>query len=306
MGSHFVKYWRKQHPEDFIINFDALTYAGKRENQLELEAQPNYYFVHGDIRDDGLLHEIFTGVYECLPKPDTIVHFAAETHVDRSIEQAALFVETNVLGTQHLLEVARRYGNIRYHQISTDEVFGSLGKDDPPFHERSFFAPRSPYAASKAAADHLVRAYFETYGLPITISYSSNNFGPRQFPEKLIPLAIRNLVDGKKVPVYGKGLNMRDWLYVEDHCSAIEQILLRGRKGESYCVGGGWPERTNLELLREILRLMGKDESLLEFVPDRQGHDFRYRMDCTKIQKELGWKASVSVEEGLKRIMEIP
>lgn len=303
IGVNFVHYWRKHHPEDFIINFDALTYAGNRESQASLECQPYYYFVQGNICDEHLLHEIFTGVYECIPKPDIIVHFAAESHVDRSIEDPYAFVKTNVLGTQNLLDVALKYGKIRFHHVSTDEVFGSLGPNDPPFNESTPYAPRSPYAASKAGSDHLVRAYHETYGLPITISNCSNNYGPYQFPEKLIALAITNLMAGKKVPVYGEGLNIRDWLYVEDHCRALEQVILKGKIGETYCIGGE-SERTNLEVIREILKNFGKDESWIQYVPDRLGHDFRYAMDISKMRKELGWKPEVGFEEGIKKTVE--
>jgi len=299
IGVNFIHYWKKHHPEDFIVNFDALTYAGCRESQAEYEQQDYYYFVQGNICDEHLLHEIFTGVYECLPKPDLIVHFAAESHVDRSITDPYAFVKTNVLGTQTLLDMALKYGKIRFHHVSTDEVFGSLGPDDAPFTEKTPYDPRSPYSASKAASDHLVRAYHETYGLPVTISNSSNNYGPYQFPEKLIGLAITNLLQGKKIPVYGKGENIRDWLHVEDHCRAIEAILLKGEIGETYCVGGE-AERTNMQVVQTILKEFGMDEGSLEFVQDRAGHDFRYAMDISKIRKELGWEPKVSFEEGLK------
>lgn len=300
IGVNFVHYWKKHHPEDFIVNFDALTYAGCRESQAEYEDQDFYYFVHGNICDEHLLHEIFTGVYECLPKPDIIVHFAAESHVDRSIDDPFAFVKTNVLGTQTLLDVALKYGKIRFHHVSTDEVFGHLGKDDPAFNENTPYAPRSPYSASKAASDHLVRAYYETYGLPVTISNCSNNYGPYQFPEKLIALAITNLLQGKKIPLYGEGLNIRDWLSVEDHCRALEKIILEGELGETYCVGGE-AEMTNRDVVQHILQIFGKDESSLEFVEDRAGHDWRYAMDISKIRKELGWEPQVSFAEGLKQ-----
>lgn len=303
IGVNFVKYWRKHHPEDFIVNFDALTYAGCRDSQKELEGQDYYYFVHGNICNESLLHEIFTGVYEVLPKPDLIVHFAAESHVDRSINDPYSFVKTNVLGTQALLDVALKYGKIRFHHVSTDEVFGSLGPEDAPFTEQTPYHPRSPYSASKAASDHLVRAYHETYGLPVTISNCSNNYGPYQFPEKLIGLAITNLMQGKKIPVYGKGENIRDWLHVEDHCRAIEKILLEGKIGETYCIGGE-AERTNMQVVRTILQEFGMGEDMLEFVQDRAGHDFRYAMDISKIRKELGWEPKVSFEEGLKQTIE--
>ncbi|MDP3975782.1 MAG: dTDP-glucose 4,6-dehydratase [bacterium] len=304
IGVNFVHYWKQQHPEDFIINLDALTYAGNRQSQAEYEGRDFYYFVHGNICDEQLLHEIFTGVYECLPKPDIIVHFAAETHVDRSIDDAYPFVKTNVLGTQNLLEMARQFGKIRFHHVSTDEVFGHLGPNDPPFCESTPYAPRSPYAASKAGSDHLVRSYHQTYGLPVTISNCSNNYGPYQFPEKLISLAITNLLQGKKVPIYGQGNNIRDWLFVDDHSRALEKIILEGTIGETYCVGGGGAERTNLEVVQTIIKAMGKEKEMIELVRDRPGHDFRYAIDHSKITRELGWKPSVDFEEGIRRTVE--
>jgi dTDP-glucose 4,6-dehydratase len=303
IGVNFIHYWKKHHPEDFIVNFDALTYAGCRESQAEYENQDYYYFVHGNICDEALLHEIFTGVYECLPKPDLIVHFAAESHVDRSINDPHSFVKTNVMGTQVLLDMALKYGKIRFHHVSTDEVFGSLGPNDAPFTEKTPYDPRSPYSASKAASDHLVRAYHETYGLPVTISNCSNNYGPYQFPEKLIGLAITNLIQGKKIPVYGKGENVRDWLHVEDHCRALEDVILKGEIGETYCIGGE-AERTNMQVVRGILNEFGLGEEMLEFVQDRAGHDFRYAMDISKIRKELGWEPKVSFEEGVRKTVE--
>jgi len=303
IGVNFIHYWKKHHPEDFIVNFDALTYAGCRESQAQYEGQDFYYFVHGNICDEHLLHEIFTGVYECLPKPDLIVHFAAESHVDRSINDPSSFMKTNVLGTQALLDVALKYGKIRFHHVSTDEVFGSLGPNDAPFTEKTPYDPRSPYSASKAASDHLVRAYHETYGLPVTISNCSNNYGPYQFPEKLIALAITNLIQEKKIPVYGKGENIRDWLHVEDHCRAIETVILKGEIGETYCIGGE-AERTNLQVIRTILQEFGMGEEMVEFVQDRAGHDFRYAMDISKIRRELGWEPKMSFEEGLKQTVE--
>jgi dTDP-glucose 4,6-dehydratase len=297
IGVNFIHYWKKHHPEDFIVNFDALTYAGCRESQAQYEDQDFYYFVHGNICDEHLLHEIFTGVYECLPKPDMIVHFAAESHVDRSIEDPYSFVKTNVLGTQTLLDAALKHGKIRFHHVSTDEVFGSLGPDDASFTESTAYAPRSPYAASKAASDHLVRSYYETYGLPVTISNCSNNYGPYQYPEKLLPVTITNVMQDQKIPVYGTGMNVREWLHVEDHCRALEKILLEGEFGESYCIGSD--EKTNLDVVREVLKVLGKDESLIEFVTDRPGHDWRYSVDYSKIKEQLGWQPSVSFEKGI-------
>lgn len=279
------------------MNFDALTYAGCRESQAEYEDQDFYYFVHGNICDEHLLHEVFTGVYECLPKPDIIVHFAAETHVDRSIEDPYAFVKTNVLGTQTLLDMALKYGKIRFHHVSTDEVFGSLGPDDPSFTEATPYAPRSPYSASKAASDHLVKAYYETYGLPVTISNCSNNYGPYQFPEKLLPLAITNLMQGKKVPLYGTGMNVREWLHVEDHCRALEKILLDGEVGQQYCIGSD--EKPNVEVIQEVLKAMDLDDSMIEYVDDRPGHDWRYSVDHSKIKQDLGWEPEIPFEKGI-------
>lgn len=304
IGVNFVHYWRKHHPEDFIINYDALTYAGCRENQTVYEGQKNYRFIQGDILDRELLSRIFSGKFDGVPKPTIIVHFAAETHVDRSIQDPAAFVRTNVLGTQTLLQAAVDFGKIRFHHISTDEVFGELGAHDLPFNEHSPYQPRSPYAASKAASDHLVRAYAATYGLPVTISNCSNNYGPYQFPEKLISLAITNLLQGKKVPVYAEGKNIRDWLFVEDHCEALDRIISSNHgDGETYCIGGNC-EKTNIDVVRVILAVMGKDESWIEFVPDRQGHDFRYAMNSAKMQKQFGWQPKTSFEEGIRKTIE--
>lgn len=300
IGVNFVHYWKKQYPEDFIVNFDALTYAGCRESQQDLEVQDNYVFIEGDITDGDLLGKIFAGEYEGVSQPDLIVHFAAESHVDRSIQEPSVFVRTNVLGTQVLLEKAVKHGKIRFHHVSTDEVFGSLGAEDPAFNELTAYNPRSPYSASKAASDHLVRAYHETYDLPVTISNCSNNYGAYQFPEKLVALAITNLIQGKKVPLYGEGLNIRDWLYVEDHCRALEKVILDGEIGETYCIGGE-AEKKNIEVIKQILQEFDLDESWIEFVEDRPGHDWRYAMDISKIKKELGWKPEVSFEEGIKK-----
>lgn len=303
VGVNFVKYWRTRYPEDFIINYDALTYAGCRESQADLEGGTNYKFIEGDICDVELIGKIFRGECEDVPKPDIIVHFAAESHVDRSIVEPGIFVKTNVLGTQILLENALKAGKIRFHHVSTDEVFGSLGPDDPAFHEGTAYDPRSPYSASKAASDHLVRAYFETYGLPVTISNCTNNYGPYQFPEKLMSLAIVNLTQGKKIPLYGEGKNIRDWLYVEDHCDALEKVILNGKIGETYCIGGE-AEKENVEVLRQIRKEFGVEEEMIEHVEDRAGHDFRYAMDISKIKKELGWDPKVSFEEGVKKTVE--
>lgn len=291
IGSNFIRYFLKRYPDDSAVNVDALTYAGNLENLRECQEDTRYRFVKGDIGDAVLIDSL---VAEC----DAVVHFAAESHVDRSILGPEAFVRTNVFGTFVLLEAARKYGK-RFHHVSTDEVFGSLGRDDPAFNETTPYDPRSPYSASKAASDHLVRAYFHTYGLPITISNCSNNYGPYHFPEKLIPLAITNLLEEKKVPVYGDGRQIRDWLFVGDHCRAIDLVLRQGRIGETYCVGGNG-ERENIWIVEELLRLLGKDETSIEYVTDRLGHDRRYAIDFEKIRTELGWEPGVSLEEGLQ------
>jgi dTDP-glucose 4,6-dehydratase len=296
IGSNFIHYILKKHPAYEIVNLDLLTYAGNLENLKELENNPHYKFVKGDVADYALVDDLVKGV-------DVIVHFAAESHVDRSILDSKSFIQTNVLGTHALLEAARNNGNVRFHHVSTDEVFGSLEAGAPGFNEETAYDPRSPYSASKAASDHLVRAYFHTYGLPITISNCSNNYGPYHFPEKLIPLFITNLIEGKKIPLYGDGTHVRDWLYVEDHCSAIDAIIHQGKIGETYCVGGN-SEKTNKEITSAILKLMDKGEEMIEFVKDRPGHDRRYAIDATKIKRELNWEPSISFEEGLQKTLE--
>jgi len=293
IGSNFIHFLLENSPEDEVVNFDALTYAGNPANVAMWEGDPHYTFIHGDICDREAVRKAMEDV-------DSVVHFAAESHVDRSIENAGVFVKTNVLGTHTLLEAAREAGVKRFHHISTDEVFGALRPGDPAFDETTPYVPRSPYAASKAGADHLVRAYRETHGMPITISNCSNNYGPYHYPEKLIPLAITNILEGRNVPVYGEGKQIRDWLYVEDHCRAIDAIIRRGREGETYCIGGD-NQPTNLEIVKMLLKLLGADESRIEFVADRPGHDFRYDIDSSKIQNELGWKQTVSLEEGLEK-----
>lgn len=298
IGSNFIHYWIKKYPEDKIVNLDALTYAGNLENLKSLEHNPNYKFIKADISQKEKTNEIIVS-----EKPETIIHFAAESHVDRSILGPEEFVRTNVLGTFNLLESARQNGNIRFHHISTDEVFGSLKPNDPAFNETTPYDPRSPYSASKASSDHLIKAYFHTFNLPITISNCSNNYGPYQFPEKLIPLFATNLIEDKKIPLYGDGMNIRDWLYVEDHCEAIDLILKKGKIGETYCVGGNC-EKTNKEITYKILELMGKGEEMIEFVADRKGHDRRYAIDSSKIQRELGWTPKNTFEEGIKKTIE--
>jgi dTDP-glucose 4,6-dehydratase len=296
IGSDFIRYWLEKYSGDEIINLDLLTYAGNLENLAEVENNPRYKFVQGDIGEAALVDKLMKGI-------DLIVHFAAESHVDRSIADSGDFIRTNIVGTHVLLEAARKNGNIRFHHISTDEVFGHLKAGDEPFCEKTPYDPHSPYSASKAASDHLVRAYFHTYGLPITISNCSNNYGPYQHPEKMIPRAIARLLQGEKVLVYGRGENVRDWIHVRDHNKGVEAIIQKGRLGETYCLGGGG-EMTNLELVRNILKLMGESESRIEFTADRPGHDFRYAIDSAKAEKELGWGKEIAFEAGLKETAE--
>lgn len=298
IGSNFIHYWLKRYPQDKVINFDALTYAGNVANVRDISDQSNYVFVEGNICDAELVNQVMAGV-------DWVVHFAAETHVDRSILDPSVFLQTNVIGTQVLLEAALRHQVKRFHHISTDEVFGSLDLDSQEkFTEHTSYDPRSPYSASKAGSDHLVRAYGETYGLPFTLTNCSNNYGEYHFPEKLFPLAITNLIEGKKVPVYGDGLNVRDWLYVQDHCAAIDRVLTDGKEGSTYLVGGLVGDISNLDVVKLIITLMGRSESEIEFVKDRAGHDRRYAVDWSKIKTELGWEPTVTLEEGLQRTIE--
>jgi dTDP-glucose 4,6-dehydratase len=298
IGSNFILYWMKNHPEDSVVNLDKLTYAGNLENLKEVDTYPNYEFIHGDICDPSVVEKAMQGV-------DMVVHFAAETHVDRSITGPAVFVTTNVVGTQVLLDSALKHNVKRFHHISTDEVFGSLKlRSSDKFNERTNYDPRSPYAASKAGSDHLVRAYHSTYNLPITISNCSNNFGPYQFIEKFIPLTITNLLEGKKVPVYGDGLYVRDWLYVEDHARAIDLILSQGKIGETYCVGGLTEDINNLEVTRKILHALNMNEEMIEHVKDRPGHDRRYAIDWSKIKNDLGWQPRHDFNEYLQKTIE--
>lgn len=292
IGSNFIHYWLDKYLDDKIVNLDVLTYAGNLDNLKNVEKNKNYEFIKGDICDIDLVNDI---VKDC----DIIVHFAAESHVDRSIKNSFDFVRTNVEGTRVLLDSAKNRGNIRFHHISTDEVFGALGKSDPLFNENSYYDPRSPYSASKAASDHLVRAYWHTYKLPITISNCTNNYGPYQFPEKIIPLFITNLIENKKIPVYGKGRNIRDWIHVDDHNNGVDMIIKKGKIGETYCLGGD-NELSNLELTKMILKIMGKDENMIEYVKDRAGHDFRYAMDFSKAKNKLGWEPKIDFKNGLK------
>ena len=295
IGSNFVQYEVKNHPEDEIINLDLLTYAGNLESVKPVENAPNYRFVRGDIADREFIFRLFEE-----EKPDVIVNFAAESHVDRSITDPEIFVRTNVVGTTTLLDACRKYGIKRYHQVSTDEVYGDLPLDRPDlfFTEETPLHTSSPYSSAKASADLFVMAYHRTYGLPVTISRCSNNYGPYHFPEKLIPLVISRALNDEEIPVYGKGENVRDWLYVTDHCSAIDLVVRKGREGEVYNIGGH-NERTNLDVVKTILKALNKPESLIKYVTDRPGHDLRYAMDPTKIETELGWKPEYNFDTGI-------
>ena len=291
IGSCFVRHMLNKHQDYKIINIDALTYAGNIANLDDVKNNPNYTFVHGNICDKKLVRELIS---EC----DAVVNFAAESHVDRSITNPEIFIETNVQGTLNLLQASKELGVDRYLQVSTDEVYGTLGKTGY-FYETTPLAPNSPYSASKASADMLTRAYYETYKLPVLNTRCSNNYGPYQYPEKLIPFFISQLLKGEKVPVYGDGLNVRDWLYVYDHCEAIDTVLHKGKVGEVYNIGGH-NEKTNMEITHLILEAMGKDESSIKYVQDRLGHDRRYAISNDKITAELGWKPSLTFEQGIK------
>ncbi|MDD5147087.1 MAG: dTDP-glucose 4,6-dehydratase [Candidatus Daviesbacteria bacterium] len=280
IGSNFIHYWLKNRPEDRIVNLDSLTYAGHLESLKDISDNPNYQFIKGDITNPEDVKKAMDGV-------DIIVHFAAESHVDRSIIDPLTFVRTNVLGTALLLNTALDLGVKRFHHVSTDEVYGDLGPDDPPFNENTPYKSRTPYAASKAGADHLVRAYFKTYGLPVTITNCANNYGPYQDPEKLIPRFITNLLMGQKVPLMGQGENIREWLHVDDHSAAIDLVLQKGEIGETYLIEG--EERANIEVTKAILQHLGMDESMIEYAEHRLGHDFRYANDGSKL-RSLGWE----------------
>ena len=295
IGSNFIRYMLNKYSEYEIVNLDALTYCGNLENLKDMENKDNYSFVKGSIADKDIVDDL---VGEC----DYVINFAAESHVDRSIDDPEIFVKSNVLGTQVLLNAAKEHGVEKYIQISTDEVYGSLGKDGY-FTEETPLQPNSPYSASKASSDLIVRAYNKTFGLPVNITRCSNNYGPYQFPEKLIPLMISNALEDKKLPVYGDGKNVRDWLQVNDHCAAIDLVLHEGETGEVYNIGGN-NERQNIEIVKLILNELGRDESLIEFVPDRLGHDRRYAIDSSKIQNDLGWKPSYTFEEGIRECID--
>ena len=310
IGSNFARYWVQNHPDDRVINLDALTYAGNLENLKGIDESANYRFIHGDICDKVLLEQLFRD-----ENINRVVHFAAESHVDRSITGPEAFITTNIHGTFNLLETARNAwdfdeGDYRFLHVSTDEVYGSLASEDPAFTESTPFAPNSPYAASKASSDHLVRSYFHTYGMPVVTTNCSNNYGPYQFPEKLIPLVIINALEEKPLPVYGDGLNIRDWLHVDDHCSGIDEVLQRGRLGDTYNIGG-CNEWTNIDIVRLVcatldeMRPGGRPKSeLITFVKDRPGHDLRYAINADKIMKEFGWEPKYTFETGIRQTIE--
>lgn len=315
IGANFVLAWLGDKSADGVINVDKLTYAGNRKTLASVENDPRHVFSQTDICDRAALDELFA-----THKPRAVVHFAAESHVDRSIHGPAEFIETNIVGTFTLLEAARAYwgsleepakSEFRFLHVSTDEVFGSLSETDPQFSETTPYAPNSPYSASKAASDHLVRAYHHTYGLPVLTTNCSNNYGPYHFPEKLIPLIIANALAGKPLPIYGDGQNVRDWLYVRDHCSAIREVLARGRLGETYNVGG-WNEKTNLDVVHTLCDLLdelspkaaGSYRDQITFVTDRPGHDRRYAIDARKLERELGWKPAETFESGLRKTVQ--
>ncbi len=300
IGGNFVHMMVEQYPEDQVICLDCLTYAGNMETLAPVMDKPNFKFVKADIADRKAVYALFGE-----EQPDVVVNFAAESHVDRSIEHPEIFLQTNVVGTSVLLDACRKYGIQRYHQVSTDEVYGDLPLDRPDlfFTEETPIHTSSPYSASKASADLLVLAYHRTYGLPVTISRCSNNYGPYHFPEKLIPLMIANALYGKPLPVYGKGENVRDWLYVKDHCRAIDLIVRKGTVGEIYNIGGH-NERTNLQVVKTILKELGKSEKLIHFVTDRPGHDRRYAIDPTKIHKELGWLPETPFDQGIRQTIQ--
>lgn len=295
IGSNFVKYMIDKYSEYEIINLDALTYCGNLENLKDIENKDNYAFIKGDIRDKTIIDDLIS-------KVDYVINFAAESHVDRSIVDPEIFIKSNILGTQILLNAAKEHKIKKYIQISTDEVYGTLGKTGY-FTENTPLKPNSPYSASKASADLITRAYFETFDLPMNITRCSNNYGPYQFPEKLIPLMISNTLENKKLPIYGDGKNIRDWLHVHDHCRAIDLVLHEGKLGEVYNIGGN-NEKQNIEIVKLILNELSRDESLIEFVKDRLGHDRRYAIDSSKIQSELGWKPKYTFKTGIKETIQ--
>jgi len=296
IGSNFIHYMLAKYPEYKIINLDKLTYAGNLENLKDVENNPNYSFVKGDIADVAIVEKIFSE-----HNIDAVINFAAESHVDRSIDDPGIFIQTDIYGTFVLLEAVRKHNSKLFFQISTDEVYGSIL--DGSFKETDPLLPNSPYSASKAGAEMIVRSFYKTYGTPVIITRTSNNFGPYQYPEKLIPLFVTNLIDNIKVPLYGDGMNVRDWIYVEDNCSALDAVLHMGRLGEVYNIGAG-NEKPNIWITKKIIELTGKDESMIKPVADRLGHDRRYSVDCTKIKNELGWACKYDFEEALKKTVE--
>lgn len=300
IGSNFISYIMGVHPDYRVVCVDKLTYAGSMDNLDRVSDRKNFQFYKVDICDRENIFKIFES-----EKPDIVVNFAAESHVDRSIENPEIFLDTNIKGTAVLMDACIKYGVRRFHQISTDEVYGDLPVDRPEllFNEETPLRTSSPYSSSKAAADLLVMAYHRTYGLPVTISRCSNNYGPRQFPEKLIPLMVFNAISDKPLPVYGQGINVRDWIHVDDHCRAVDMIIHHGRDGEIYNVGGS-NEVANIDIVKLICRALGKPESLITFVPDRKGHDLRYAIDSSKLQNELGWRPEVDFEAGIRETIE--
>ena len=300
IGTNFVYLMQERHPDWKIFNLDKLTYAGNRKNLLKLEQdnESGYTFIQGDICDKNFVTSVLHDY-----KIEAVVNFAAESHVDRSINDPAPFLTTNTLGAQNLMECARKAGIEKFVHVSTDEVYGTLGPNDPAFTEKNPLVPNSPYSASKAGADLMARAYFETYKFPVSITRCSNNYGPYQFPEKLIPLMFIKATTDEQLPIYGDGSNIRDWIYVDDHCTGVELTLLKGKAGKAYNFGGA-AEKTNLELVKELLTILGKDESLITYVKDRPGHDMRYAMDYTLAEKELGFKPAISFEQGIRKTVE--
>ena len=296
IGSNFIHYWLENHPDDEIVNFDLLTYAGHLESLQSIKDNPHYSFIKSDINDAKAVDEVAS-------KVDAIIHFAAESHVDRSILDPLIFTKTNIIGTQNLLEAAKKFGIKKFHHVSTDEVFGALPLDsDTKFNEETHYNPHSPYAASKAGSDHIVRAYFDTFNIPVTITNCSNNFGPYQDPEKFMPRMITNLLTGEKVKVYGDGKYVRDWLHVIDHCRAIELVFLKAAPGSTYCVGGMTKDVNNLEVAQKVIKLLGLNaDEKIEFVTDRPGHDRRYAVDWTKINKDLGWSPQYDFDSWLEK-----
>lgn len=298
IGTNFIYLMRERHPDWTIINLDKLTYAGNRLNLLQLETKSGYHFVQGDICDSELVSSTLEEF-----SLDAVVNFAAETHVDRSIDDPSPFITTNINGAQNMMECARRAGIKKFVHVSTDEVYGALSMDDPSFTEKTPLAPNSPYSASKAGADFFARAYYETYGFPISVTRCSNNYGPYQFPEKLIPLMFTKATSGEKLPIYGDGMNVRDWIYVDDHCIGVELTLLNGTPGKAYNFGGA-SEISNINLVHHLLKYLGKDESLITFVKDRPGHDRRYAMNFGLAEKELGFHPSYTFEKGLAKTLD--